>query len=128
MHHLCVQEYVYYPVETDPVKKQSHGRNIEHLYGLLTLILHSKNPAVKIYYPPPCATVFPLCFCEYLCAMFLNSKDHHFFSFSFLSDCTILTLKNKADGQRWLIGRKVFLPILPVFLMTKETKNTSTIW
>ena len=27
---------------------------------------------MKIYYPPPCATVFPLCFCEYLCAMFLN--------------------------------------------------------
>ena len=35
------QEYVYYTVETDPIKKQSHARNIQLLYGLLTQLLDS---------------------------------------------------------------------------------------
>ena len=59
------QEYVYYTVETDPVKKQSHARNIQLLYGLLTQLLDA-IPSLKVHHlpppppppPPPAATVY----------------------------------------------------------------------
>ena len=57
------QETVYYLAELDPVKKAQHLRNIQHLYGLLTTILKSKAPGIKVYHPlpppppPPSATV-----------------------------------------------------------------------
>ena len=58
------QEYVYYTVETDPVKKQLHARNIQLLFGLLTQLLDA-IPSLKGHHPlpppppppPPAATV-----------------------------------------------------------------------